>query len=560
MKTLYKIFLILAVIAFTSCEEELTELNVNPNGVDPTVVNPNLVLPTVITGTADNYLNPNYQSHFAGVMQYIQKSGWSGATNDFEWKGPTSWNSWYSNLRNAKHIYERADEMDMDFHKGASLVLKAFNFGYIADTWGDAPYTNALNAAEGGEENYFPVYDTQETIYRGIIGELKEANTLLSQSRASYQGINPDADILYGGDPAKWRKFANTLMLRYYMRLSDKLPTFAKDGIEEIMSDPGTYPIFSSFEDDAGMPYSGTSLGDSWPRNKTFEQTDRGFERVQCAAGIRDVLMGYNDPRLDAWFNPVLVQIQVSEDYPEGSVTVGSTRYVRPDYLTANNLVVYHPDNWVDDVAAGFELIDTNRYVGIPIASSISDGSQYNLNPAPIQGGPNVHVSALDDLFKKPTDDKLLARMITYAEACFILAEAAEKPWNVGSGSQQDWYEKGIEASFDMWGVDGYDDYITEAGVAYDGSLEQIIEQKWIANWTIAHESWCDWRRTGFPQLSWGDKGQRNSMPLRFQYGSGEISRNEQNYQTAVARLVETPFTAQDGKDSAWSKFWLLQD
>ena len=31
------------------------------------------------------------------------------------------------------------------------------------------------------------------------------------------------------------------------------------------------------------------------------------------------------------------------------------------------------------------------------------------------------------------------------------------------------------------------------------------------------------------------------------------------NYQNAIEDLEETGFTANDGKDSAWSKFWLLQ-
>jgi hypothetical protein len=61
------------------------------------------------------------------------------------------------------------------------------------------------------------------------------------------------------------------------------------------------------------------------------------------------------------------------------------------------------------------------------------------------------------------------ARLISYAEVCFILAEAAQKGWSVG-GTQQDWYENGVKASFDTWGVgDDASDYLAGAGVAYDG-------------------------------------------------------------------------------------------
>jgi len=197
-------------------------------------------------------------------------------------------------------------------------------------------------------------------------------------------------------------------------------------------------------------------------------------------------------------------------------------------------------------------------YAGLPIASTTGDGSGWNLNPNKIQGGPNVHNSALDDKYKDAEGEMLKARLMSYAEVCFILAEAAQKGWSVGA--QKEWYEKGIKASFDTWGVsDDYNAYVAGAGVAYDGSLEQIMTQKWIANWTVAHESWCDWRRTGYPMLTIGSKGVRNAMPLRYQYGSSEIARNADNYDAAVSGLQETSFTATDGKDSSWSKIWLLQ-
>ena len=75
----------------------------------------------------------------------------------------------------------------MEFQQGLALVLRAWNFAKIADAWGDAPYTAALNAINGEQEDLFPVFDSQETIYRGIIEELKEANTLLSKSKSAYK-------------------------------------------------------------------------------------------------------------------------------------------------------------------------------------------------------------------------------------------------------------------------------------------------------------------------------------------------------------------------------------
>ncbi|MCD6202559.1 MAG: SusD/RagB family nutrient-binding outer membrane lipoprotein [Bacteroidales bacterium] len=559
MKVIYNLFLVLFAIMFVSCDKQLTQLNVNPNGVDPETVNPNLILATVISNTAKPYLEMGFDGDVAGVMQYVQKSGWSSGLNKFDWVGERSWGGPYANLRNAKHLYERALEENMEFQQGVAIVLRAFNFGYIADSWGDAPYTYALNAPAGGQEDMFPEFDSQEDIYRGIIDELKNANTLLSKQIGDYKGIDPDADLIYHGDPAKWRKFANSLMLRYYLRVSSKLPDYAKQGIEQIVNDPGTYPFFESNDDDATMGFVGSYEGDAWPNAIAFDASESNFNRVQLCEGFRDELVALNDPRIGVWFNKVRVPIKVSTAHsPAADIVVDGVRYIHPDSMAVRNWVVYNKDTWVDDINAGKVLVDTMDYVGIPVGSSVGDGSSWNLNPNVIQGGFNVHCSALADMYKEAKGDLLKARLVSYAEVCFILAEAAQKGWNVGT--QQDWYEKGVTASFDTWGVsDDLSAYLSEEGVAYDGSLQQIMEQKWIANWTVAHEAWCDWRRTGLPYFTFGPTVRRDAMPIRFRYGGDEKNRNNANYLKTVNNLEETSFTAQDGKDSSWSRFWLLQ-
>ena len=62
----------------------------------------------------------------------------------------------------------------------------------------------------------FPKYDTQEEIYNGILADLAEANTVLDGA------VNVSGDLIYGGDVKKWRKLANSLRLRYLMRISDR--------------------------------------------------------------------------------------------------------------------------------------------------------------------------------------------------------------------------------------------------------------------------------------------------------------------------------------------------
>ncbi len=549
IKLVYKLFLILSVVTFASCEN-LTELNQNPNGSDPATAQPNLLLATVISKTARPYLDESYQGGCAGVMQYVQKSGWGSELNKYDWIGEKDWDNWYENLRDAQFMYDRAVEEDNTFLQGVALTMRAFNFGYIADSWGDAPYSEALKADKDVVNTLFPAFDSQEDIYKGIIDELQTASDILGNTPNNQN----DYDLMYNGDPEKWQRLANSLIMRYAMRISSKDAAFAKSAFEGAVTSG-----FMSNDDNATMGFVGSVSEDSWPAAIKFDASESNFNRIQLCAGFRDVLLENKDPRIASWFNKPQVPVKISANHGDDYINrANGIDYVHPDSIAARGYVVYSKDTWVDNVNNDLVLIDTLEYSGIPIASTIGDGSGWNLNPFVIQGGPNIHNSQLADMFKEAKGDLLEAKLITYAEVCFLKSEAILNGWNV-NGSQQEWYESGIEASFDYWRVDGFDEYVSGAKVAYNGSLKQLITQKWIANFTVAHESWCDWRRTGYPELTVGPKGKRNSMPVRFRYGGNEKDRNNDNYNSAVSKLVETSDSGDEGKDSSWSKFWLLQ-
>ena len=111
----------------------------------------------------------------------------------------------------------------------------------------------------------------------------------------------------------------------------------------------------------------------------------------------------------------------------------------------------------------------------------------------------------------------------------FCKAEAALRGW-AGSGDAKTNYEDGVKLSFADWGAGGVDSYLADATsepisyidpvdarnnftasstitVAWNESdskelkLEKIMTQKWINNFTNSLESWCDFRRTGYPVI-----------------------------------------------------------
>ena len=523
---------------FISCED-LTETNENPNGVQPEVVNPNLVLPSVLSEAGKLYVNLGYQD-IAGVVQHTQKDAWSGGHNDYDWGGSQDWGPYYSVLRNNALVYDRAVALDMEFHQGVSLVMKSFMFGLITDLWGDAPYTNALKGEMLGGENIKPAFDSQETIYAGIIADLETANTLLSQKAEDYNGILADADVFFKGNPAKWRKFANSLLLRYYMRISDKKSDVAKAGIEKIVSNPDQYPIITSAADDATMPFPGNSSDNSWPANTVSDASGSNYRRIKMAATLVDALQEKDDPRIGVWANKVQVPLVVDAGLPAGTdEIVDGVRYLSPDKV-------------------GDTPVDTDpEYVGLPTSFSALP-STYNLNPTPGQTSNNPHVSFLNDIYKAASGPLLKARLLSAAEVHFILAEAALKGWNTGDPESH--YESAIQASFATWGLsDKFDAYIAGPEVAYNGTLEQLMEQKWIASWTAATESWFDFRRTGLPALTAGPAAKRSVLPVRFYYMQDELMLNADNAEQAMNNLEVTGFTQADGKNSAWSKPWLVQ-
>jgi hypothetical protein len=84
-------------------------------------------------------------------------------------------------------------------------VLRIYAYAKMSDLYGDIPYTEAGRPAQFS----YPKYDTQEEIYKSMLAELDEA-----QANLSGTAVMGSQDLYFQGDGAKWKKFANSLMLR----------------------------------------------------------------------------------------------------------------------------------------------------------------------------------------------------------------------------------------------------------------------------------------------------------------------------------------------------------
>ena len=336
------------------------------------------------------------------------------------------------------------------------------------------------------EKSLYPSYDKQEDIYLGENGLLASLDEANTLLSNIKDGLDPTSDILYGGNVMKWRKFANSLRLRLLIRISNK--TVVNDKISEIVNNPAKYPIFEANTDNAELPYVDKNSSYASPFGVSTNLGNTYYnERAACATVI-DALKEINDPRLKAYFDPI-------------------------------------PSN-------------LNVYVGIP--SGIGSPSNFN--------GGEANFSRLSSKFKQDANKFLPAKMLQYSEVMFLMAEAAQR--HLISGDGKDYYLKGIQASFDYWQVQPPVDYFIQEKVAYKGSLEQIITQKWMANFCVGAEAWFDYRRTGFPQFYIGAATMLNGQFVkRLMYPVDEEANNLSSLKKAIQ---------QQGENNNLTKMWYL--
>ena len=564
----------MVVLFATSCSESLEEINVSPNSLPDTEIDIKFVLTGILSQSATMTSELNMgAAEITATNQYLQRDFTSYDRFNFNWQA-TSYAGYYEPLKDSQYIYDRAENEKTgkvkDYYQGVALIMKSYWYGILTSVFGDLPYTNALQAENGGDEFFKPAYDDQQTIFKGIINDLAQANTLLTGAGVIQEVA--DADLVYKGDALKWRKLANSLRLRYYMRLSEKggIDINPAAEISAIVGNSTEYPILVNNDDNAGIAFVGTNSDNSWYGGPLRNSNRSEFYRRKPSATIVNDLTALGDPRLTAWVRPVDVQIfegATDEIVEEDGVI---KRYTTLDVNAINN-----DENKENN-------IDTSLFVGLPVAltdpnqfQKFADGINANEVIASLDGSvylaaaSNPHASYLTEMYAEDANPMVKAVLINAAEVQFILAEASVRGWI--SNSALDYYNNGIQLSMGQYGIsDGdpsavYDKenntlipfdqgvYMAQAEQIFNDAtdkMEPIMHQKWISQW-LTPESWFDWRRTGLPNLSVniiaGTKGQE--IPVRFYY---DDPFNEENMLKAIGKL-------QPAENDQWSKMWLLQ-
>lgn len=189
-------------------------------------------------------------------------------------------------------------------------ILKAYMFSVVTDRWGDVPYFGAL------KKNTQVTYDPQQAIYADLFKELKEAGAQFDSGKAF------DGDILFAGNAAKWKKFANSLRMILALRLTKVDPTTARNEFTLAYNDAAGY--ISTNADNATIKFTDVNQ---------FRNPDNALFDGRSDYGVSDVLVNkltaLNDPRLPAYAAP-------TEDGKFVGLPYGLTRELLIEYTNNN--------------------------------------------------------------------------------------------------------------------------------------------------------------------------------------------------------------------------------
>jgi len=304
---IYKIYFAVGLACIvSSCTKDFNQMNVNPNQV--TDVPYKAMLTNSINSIARAYYTSIYCDNWA---RYRARTIYN-QNDQYQLDGSsTNFNAYSGHLKDLKLTMEKAQAANDLNTVAATKILTAYVYQNLTDLYGDIPYSEALkNTANPPIIN--PKYDTQKSIYLDLIDKLKEANSMIN--------VNTNigsADILFGGNMTKWKKFANSLLLRMYMRISLVEPAIAKPGIEEIIANPSKFPVVTSNSENIYMNWiagDANYRSPSWMDPLTYSKSE-----IVIEASVVQFLNSRNDPRL-----PLYAEKSINPPFVYGGLPLGT--------------------------------------------------------------------------------------------------------------------------------------------------------------------------------------------------------------------------------------------
>lgn len=316
----YATCLLLAVLV-GACTNDFEEINTDPN--QPPVVPTSALLTSaqkqLMDHTWDEWTNgrrgmqlAQYWSsnQYSDESRYAFRSSISNSYWIFFYAGRGATNASTPNGGGMQDLNEiiRLNEEFPEQNAGSfgtnnnqiavARALKVWVMQIVTDTWGYAPYSEALQI----DEYPNPAYDSQEAIYRTFLTQLTDAS-----NQIELEGLGPAGDAIYEGDMTKWKKFVNSLKLRVAMRMADVDAPAAGAAVAEAVA----AGVMESNDDNALFPYLPNA-----PNNNPLNEDAKTRNDFAVSDVLINKLKELNDPRLGFYAEPTANSVEAgTPDY-----------------------------------------------------------------------------------------------------------------------------------------------------------------------------------------------------------------------------------------------------
>jgi hypothetical protein len=313
------LFSLLAIVSITSSCKKALDINHDPNNPTLEQGNPRLVFPAAVMATAgrvggdlailggmwsQNFTQSALANQYKDIDSYDVKS--------------TDLNLPYSGLftgglKNYQFVIDKsAAAKDWNFYLMAT-VMKAYTTEVLVDLYDKIPYSEAL----GGAPNLNPHFDNGDNTYTSLIAEIDGA---LGKDFGASTNTSPgNSDLVFQGDIDKWKRFANTLELKMYLRMINAKPADAQAGVQKLYTNGAKFlstdaGVFG-FSDEPGLD------------NPLYEQNIRQLNvgtNLRASRTFVSWLMANSDSRIVSYFGSATPNSINQGDYLGSDPTYGT--------------------------------------------------------------------------------------------------------------------------------------------------------------------------------------------------------------------------------------------
>ncbi|MBU2996902.1 SusD/RagB family nutrient-binding outer membrane lipoprotein [Cellulophaga baltica] len=339
----------LTIITLGSCQSDDVYESLNTDPKNPVEVEASSLFNSATKSLFDQMTSTSVNTNiFRMLGQHWTETTYTDEANyDFTTRSipGTHWSEMYENvlfdLKSAKEIVDADDELtqeEKDSRNAQIEVLEIYTWAQLVETFGDIPYSQALNDSE----YILPEYDDAVTIYSDLISRL---NTVIP----TISGTGFDSsDPIYSGDATSWTKFGYSLLLRMGLRVIDvsEMTDEATDAINTAISGG----VFTSNDDNAEITYESSTPNTNpvW-----VDLVQSGRSDFVPANTLVDFMNNLNDPRRAYYFDDNL-----GEDTYLGGIYGATNAYTSYSHIGDPMLDPENPACLIDYAEVSFYLAD----------------------------------------------------------------------------------------------------------------------------------------------------------------------------------------------------------